>query len=137
MLFYEYFITGRVSELAGANGAYNLFESEKRANIIIAKLDVIISILDEIKDNKYTLYCALKESNKLLESVKEQIEESENNITEHVKSIEVNTSNANELLKGIYKTENEIAISAKLTEKYSKISANSSRAIAYMKVLFG
>ena len=34
---YEYFDTGRCTELEGPNGAYNLFESELRQNIIIIK----------------------------------------------------------------------------------------------------
>lgn len=42
---YEYFDTGRCTELGGANGAYNLYESELRQNIIIDRLDVIVSQL--------------------------------------------------------------------------------------------
>ena len=56
---YEYYLTGRCSELSGPNGAYNLFESETRANIIINKLDIIIDQLDAIKKNQYMLYQVL------------------------------------------------------------------------------
>ena len=32
---YEYFVTGRCDKLSGADGAYNLYETEVRQNIII------------------------------------------------------------------------------------------------------
>jgi hypothetical protein len=53
---YEYFLTGRCSELTGADGAYNLYEGELRSAIIIDKLDVIIDKLDDIKNTQYQLY---------------------------------------------------------------------------------
>ena len=57
----EYFITGRVTELGGPNGAYNLFENEARANIIITQLDKISNQLDDIKQNQYMLYEVMNE----------------------------------------------------------------------------
>ena len=53
---YEYFVTGRVSELKGATGAYNLYESELRQNLIIDKLDTIEDKLDTIIENQNVLY---------------------------------------------------------------------------------
>ena len=37
--FYEYFNSGRCDTLTGHEGAYNIYETEIRMNIIIAKLD--------------------------------------------------------------------------------------------------
>jgi hypothetical protein len=66
---YEYFVTGRVSELKGPNGAYNLFESELRQNIIIDELKQIANKLEQIKQNQYTLYSELKKSNEYLAKI--------------------------------------------------------------------
>ena len=61
--FYEYFLSGRCDSLSGSTGAYNLYENELRANIIINKFDIIIEKLDDIKNNQYQMYCILKEIN--------------------------------------------------------------------------
>lgn len=47
---YEYLESGRCFSLTGHEGAYNLYESELRMNIIIGKLDDIIDRLDAIAD---------------------------------------------------------------------------------------
>lgn len=47
--FYEYLMSGRCSALEGADGAYNIYENEIRANRVIAQLDTVISSLEEIK----------------------------------------------------------------------------------------
>ena len=66
---YEYFVTGRVSQLKGPDGAYNLYEAEVRQNLIITQLDRIASKLDEIKENQYILYSELKKANGYLCSI--------------------------------------------------------------------
>ena len=67
--FYEYFLSGRCEKLAGPNGAYNLYESELRQNIIINRLDNIINQLSQIEDNQYALFMELQEAKKLSESI--------------------------------------------------------------------
>ncbi len=62
---YEYFISGRFTELTGPDGAYNRYETEIRLDRIITKLDVIIHKLDAIKANQYMLFTALQEGNQL------------------------------------------------------------------------
>ena len=66
---YEYFMTGRVSQLKGPDGAYNLYESELRQNMIISQLDNISSKLDSIQTNQYTLYAELKKANEYLSTI--------------------------------------------------------------------
>ena len=66
---YEYIAAGRCSKLEGHEGAYNLYESELRQNIIIGKLDQAIQVLEEIRDTQYMIYSAIQESNKLLQQV--------------------------------------------------------------------
>lgn len=63
---YEYFATGRCTELTGPNGAYNLYESELRQNTIINKLDTIINQLEAIKNNQYMLYTEMVKTNGML-----------------------------------------------------------------------
>lgn len=63
---YEYFASGRCSELEGPNGAYNLYENELRANIIIGSLGQIISDLQQIKNGQFALYQELHNSNKII-----------------------------------------------------------------------
>lgn len=60
---YEYFDSGRCTELEGSNGAYNMYEGEIRSNIIIASLSQIISDLGQIKNNQYALYEQIHRSN--------------------------------------------------------------------------
>ena len=60
---YEYLITGRCETLAGADGAYNLYEMELRQNTVIAQLNTIISNLEQIRQNQYMLYQELTKLN--------------------------------------------------------------------------
>lgn len=72
---YEYFASGRCTELNGADGAYNLYESELRQNLIINRLDTIIEQLDAIKANQYTLYTELKKTNEILTGISNDMKE--------------------------------------------------------------
>lgn len=72
---YEYFAAGRCTELNGADGAYNLYESELRQNLIINRLDTIIKQLDAIKANQYMLYTELKKTNEILEGISSDMKE--------------------------------------------------------------
>lgn len=59
--FYEYLMSGRCTKLEGPDGAYNLYESEIRANRVIAQLDQVIDSLEQIKQNQYMMYSAMKQ----------------------------------------------------------------------------
>ncbi len=72
---WEYIDSGRCTELLGANGAYNLYESESRQNIIISNLSQALSMLAQIRDNQYALYEAIQESNDIAERVYRQSEQ--------------------------------------------------------------
>ena len=69
----EYFETGRCDTLTGPNGAYNLFEAELRANVIIIKLDNILEKLDDIKSMQYMIYEAIMTTNSLLGSISNEL----------------------------------------------------------------
>lgn len=95
---YEYFVTGRVDRLSGPAGAYNLYENELRANIIIAKMDVIIEKLDQIKNNQYILYSTLTKISEEARELSDKMDEMLNASQE-----------TNRLLGDIYQTEQGIA----------------------------
>lgn len=65
----EYIDSGRCTELEGTNGAYNLFENELRQNIIIDKLDTVINQLDQIRQNQYYIYQALRATQNAIENM--------------------------------------------------------------------
>ena len=52
----EYLEVGRCTQLTGEFGAYNLYESELRSNIILSKLDQILASMDQIRKNQYKAY---------------------------------------------------------------------------------
>lgn len=54
--FYEYFESGRCDSLEGNYGAYNIYEDEKRKDMIISQISEIIQNLEAIKENQYQLY---------------------------------------------------------------------------------
>lgn len=65
----EYLQAGRVTELEGTAGAYNLYESELRQNIIIGRLGDIINMLGEIQQNQYNLYQTVSQMNRTLQKI--------------------------------------------------------------------
>ena len=68
----EYLMSGRCYELEGPDGAYNLYETELRQNLIINKLSDIVDNLEKIRDNQYSLYEVLKDSNRTIKSLSEE-----------------------------------------------------------------
>lgn len=71
---YEYLDTCRCSGLVGADGAYNLYESECRSNLIISQLSVVIDTLEEIKQTQYMIYSELKQMNTTLLKINNTME---------------------------------------------------------------
>lgn len=73
----EYIETGRCYELTGHDGAYNLYESELRANRIIAQLDKVNDNLELVKQNQYMIYttlCSVHGMHGLLYNISEQLD---------------------------------------------------------------
>ena len=67
--FYEYIDSGRRSMLEGHEGAYNLYEQERRLDRILDKLDDIIWRLDDIRSNQTTLYNVISRGNQKIDSL--------------------------------------------------------------------
>ena len=73
--FYEYFDSERCTELKGHEGAYGIYELEVRLNVIVVKLDEILTNLEAIKNNQYMLYSALNEGNKKMDRLLSEAEQ--------------------------------------------------------------
>lgn len=69
----EYLMSGRCFELEGPNGAYNLYEMELRQNIIIGQLSTIISSLEQVRNNQFSLYQELVKANATVNDVLQEV----------------------------------------------------------------
>ena len=116
---YEYFVSGRCATLVGVDGAYNLYESELRQNLIISKLDKIIDQLEEIKKNQYTLYTELKKTNSIISSIHQDVE----NIMNSVEQIGDTVQN--------------IAHSSYITSYCTQVTAQNTEALKYITLING
>lgn len=97
--FYQYFKTKQTYSLGldqatGDIGAYRIYEYEKRMNIIITKLDVVIEKLDEIKANQIMLYNAIMEANNKIDHMNKNVllasQNMKNDINNQTELIEYN-----------------------------------------------
>ena len=75
----EYLLSERCTQLEGADGAYNLYEMELRQNIVIDKLSAIVSDLEQIKQNQYSLYKELRKSNATIDDILTETKETSRN----------------------------------------------------------
>ena len=119
--FYEYLMSGRCSALEGADGAYNIYESEIRANRVIAQLDAVVSSLEEIKHNQYMMYREMCRTNSLLENLNSTMDQALTSI----QGIEANTTK-------IAENSAVIAHNSAITAYYSKVNAELTNALGYM-----
>lgn len=120
----EYLATGRCTVLTGADGAYNLYESEIRANRIIAQLDQVIDSLEQIKENQYKTYSLLKEVGDNISDISKKMDSAVtalNNIQDHTKRIEENSA--------------MIAYNTAKTAHYMKINNQLTNAIGFLIAL--
>ena len=79
---YEYFSSGRCSELTGANGAYNMYEQELRQIRIIDQLEQVNSNLEQIKQSQYILYQTISETNQALQEISTEVKSIVNAVTD-------------------------------------------------------
>jgi len=125
---YEYLMAGRCTSLEGADGAYNIYESEVRANRVIAQLDTVISSLEDIKQNQYMMYEELRSINESLDSLNYTMDQALTSI----RGIEANTTQMNEYMEHISQNSDVIAHNTAVSAYYSKINAPLTNALGYM-----
>lgn len=113
----EYFETGRCSSLTGSDGAYNLYESEIRQNLIILKLDEVIEHLDELKATMYRCCTAIERVSKQLNGIQQELKQ-------------LNATASKQLL-----VQQEQVKFASLTTAYTAATAANTEAIKYLSLV--
>ncbi|WP_026665679.1 hypothetical protein [Butyrivibrio sp. FC2001] len=118
-MFYEYISSGRCDSLNGDNGAYNLYESELRSDLILSKLDIVIEKLDELQQTQYTLCNIMNTAISTLNNIDKNLISA----CDYLKQIE---STGTKVLRQTTAIKNNTAITAYYAEKtafYSKMDA--------------
>ncbi len=121
---YEYFVTGRCSELTGANGAYNLYEAELRQNLIINRLEDIVDNLEAIRDNQYVLYTELR-----------SIDQTARLIAADIGDLCDTTKEIKRTARNIESSVGDIAYSQRIAAENAKIAAKNTEAIKYIEIV--
>ena len=111
--FCDYLLSGRCSELEGADGAYNIYEQEIRTDNIIDKLDRIELSLEEIKDNQIHIYNELVKINHSLDLINGQLF-----VTNILHAVQI------EQLDKVIQSTNQIAYNTKVIAYYAEKTAN-------------
>lgn len=146
---YEYIDSGRCETLEGPTGAYNLFESELRFNLIISDLTLINNSLEQIKENQFLLYKELNDVNKNLKEIDISIHDAVNELSSKLEDSEVTLSeiseNADKIQKNtttmasdVNKIANNTALTAYnsiITAYYSKLTAKRVAVLGFLTAL--
>lgn len=115
---YEYFASERCSTLGDA---YNLFESEIRLDRIILQLDHILSSLEDIKNNQYTLYAGIQDMNRQMQQMNinaENISQKIDSLSESVQDI--STYDDSRIIEQLKELQNNSAETSYHTERMQK-----------------
>lgn len=132
MVILEYLESGRCDELKGPNGAYNLYESELRQNIIISKLDVIIESLEQIKQNQFLLYGALYEIKNDSERICDRLNDVVSAVDEVKVSVKASAEKLGDTLGEIAENTQCIAYYSEKNAQYSKRMCELTNALGYL-----
>ena len=129
--FCEYLMTGRCEALEGANGAYNLYESECRADMIISQLSTVIASLEQIKESQYMIYSELQQ----IRSDLADLNSTMHSALTSIQNIDRNTGHMSKTMDQIAEHTAVIAHNSAVTAYYSKVSAELTNALGYMVAL--
>lgn len=94
---YEYLESGRCFSLFGPDGAYNLYESEVRSNLIISKLDDVIDKLDDLGAGQQMLANIIRDSNRKIDRLSQSFERIEENTAMNTYYSSITAENTNYL----------------------------------------
>ena len=126
--FYEYLESGRCDALQGPTGAYNMYETEIRQNLVISQLSNIVDSLEEIKNNQYMVYSQLQEVNSNLG----RLNRSMDSLLSEVKTISATANDIRSYAKEIAENTKAIAYNTEATAYYSSINAELTDALGYL-----
>lgn len=129
--FYDYLMSGRCKSLEGSNGAYNLYESEYRSDMMITKLSSIERSLRRIEYSQYVISDQLANINHSLERMNETMDAAYNAISD----IRANTDNITDYMKHVSENSDVIVYNTAVTAYYTKINASLTDALGFMVAL--
>ena len=140
--FYEYLLSGRCTSLEGPNGAYNLYESEIRANQIIAQLSEVVKSLEEIKNNQYMAYSQLQTIRGDLESLNSKmssalsslrrVNDSQNSIKDSLETIKDSNKAIVQNSEAILHNSEIISYNSEMAAFYARKNAELTNALGFM-----
>lgn len=128
---YEYLESKRCTELEGANGAYNLFESELRQDLIISKLDEVIDNMRIIQRNQFQLYKKLDAIDKTVKGIQRSLKE----IASNTQAIAKDVAQINKNTAAIAHSSQITALSSVVTSQCAAIAAQNTEAIKYIALI--
>ena len=129
--FYEYLMAGRCDSLEGAHGAYNIYESEIRANQVIAQLSAVLASLEQIQKNQYMVYTELKGIHSSLNKLNNTM----GRALQSIQSIKANTDSMTSYMETIAQNTDVIAHNTAKTAYYAKINAELTNSLGFMMAL--
>lgn len=129
--FYEYLMAGRCDSLEGAHGAYNIYESEIRANQVIAQLSAVLASLEQIQKNQYMIYTELKGIHSSLNKLNNTM----GRALQSIQSIKANTDSMTSYMETIAQNTDVIAHNTAKTAYYAKINAELTNSLGFMMAL--
>ena len=125
--FCEYLESGRCVSLEGANGAYNLYETECMNNLIVSQLTVIADKLESIKQNQLLMYREMKNINQNLKNLNETMKDavrSINSMAESMSDMQDYLIDISANTKDIKHTNSKIAANTAVSAHYSAVTAH-------------
>ena len=129
--FYEYLMSGRCISLEGPGGAYNIYETEIRANQIISQLSDVVNSLEQIKNNQYMAYSQLHEMNVTLARLESKTERAITSL-EH---IEASGQTLENYMRRVAANSDVIAYNTEKTAYYAKKNKELTDALGFMVAL--
>lgn len=119
----EYLEIGRCDQLTGEFGAYNLYESELRSNIILNKLDQILASLDQIQKNQYKTY-------QMLCSISSDVQSLNGSMNQMLDAMDRSQQSLDQLRSSVQATE----YYQEETAYYARITAYQTSAITFLSL---
>lgn len=92
--FCDYLKSGVCDTLEGHEGCYNKYDVEVRLDMIIYQLDEVLSELEDIKENQFTLYKEMARCNSLLSSISSDIDTLSSDMNRNYEEIKEQTIKA-------------------------------------------
>lgn len=129
--FYDYLASGRCSSLEGPDGAYNLYESEMRSNLVINQLSAALSSLEQIKANQFMAYSKLSSINNNISRMNDKMNSAISVLNDIKKTGEVSARTLNSIANNT----KMVAYNTEKTAFYAEKNAELTNALGFMIAL--